>query len=95
MRLLLDTQIVLWQLQGSRTMRGSALEAIEAATELAFSVVSFAEIGVETAIGKHTSRASCASTSCAAASTSLAWRPIAASASPSSPCTTGTPSTGC
>jgi len=31
MRLLLDTQIVLWQLQGSRTVRGSAREAVEAA----------------------------------------------------------------
>jgi PIN domain nuclease of toxin-antitoxin system len=54
MRLLLDTQIVLWQLQGSRTVRGSAREAIEAATELAFSVVSFAEIGIKAAIGKLT-----------------------------------------
>ncbi len=33
-------------------MRGSALEALEAATELAFSVVSLAEIGIKTAIGK-------------------------------------------
>ncbi len=54
MRLLLDTQIVLWQLQGSRTVRGSAREAVEAATELAFSVVSFAEIGVKAAVGKLT-----------------------------------------
>ncbi len=54
MRLLLDTQIVLWQLQGSRTVRGSAREAVEAATELAFSVVSFAEIGVKAAVDKLT-----------------------------------------
>jgi PIN domain nuclease of toxin-antitoxin system len=54
MRLLLDTQIVLWQLQGSRAVRGSAREAIAAATELAFSVVSFAEIGIKAAIGKLT-----------------------------------------
>lgn len=52
MRLLLDTQIVLWQLQGSRTVRAQARIAIERATELAFSVVSFAEIGVKAAIGK-------------------------------------------
>jgi PIN domain nuclease of toxin-antitoxin system len=52
--LLLDTQIVLWQLQGSRTVRGEARVAIERATELAFSVVSFAEIGVKAAIGKLT-----------------------------------------
>jgi PIN domain nuclease of toxin-antitoxin system len=54
MRLLLDTQIVLWQLQGSQTVRGPAREAVEAATELAFSVVSFAEIGIKAAIGKLT-----------------------------------------
>jgi PIN domain nuclease of toxin-antitoxin system len=53
-RLLLDTQIVLWQLQGSRTVRGEARAAIERASELAFSVVSFAEIGVKAAIGKLT-----------------------------------------
>ena len=54
MRLLLDTQIVLWQLAGSRTVRSEARAAIERATELAFSVVSFAEIGVKAAIGKLT-----------------------------------------
>jgi PIN domain nuclease of toxin-antitoxin system len=53
-RLLLDTQIVLWQLQGSRTVRGEARAAIERASELAFSVVSFAEIGFKAAIGKLT-----------------------------------------
>jgi PIN domain nuclease of toxin-antitoxin system len=53
-RLLLDTQIVLWQLAGSRTVRSEARAAIERATELAFSVVSFAEIGVKAAIGKLT-----------------------------------------
>jgi PIN domain nuclease of toxin-antitoxin system len=53
-RLLLDTQLVLWQLQGSRTVRGEARAAIERASELAFSVVSFAEIGVKAAIGKLT-----------------------------------------
>lgn len=52
--MLLDTQIVLWQLQGSRTVRGEARVAIERASELAFSVVSFAEIGVKAAIGKLT-----------------------------------------
>jgi len=54
MRLLLDTQIVLWQLQGARTARGEARAAIERASELAFSVVSFAEIGAKAAIGKLT-----------------------------------------
>jgi PIN domain nuclease of toxin-antitoxin system len=53
-RLLLDTQIVLWQLEGSRTVRAQARAAIDRASELAFSVVSFAEIGVKAAIGKLT-----------------------------------------
>jgi PIN domain nuclease of toxin-antitoxin system len=51
-RLLLDTQIVLWQLQGTRTLGRQAQEAIESASELTFSVVSFAEIGIKAAIGK-------------------------------------------
>lgn len=52
MRLLLDTQIVLWQLSGARTVAPEARAAIERATELSFSVVSFAEIGVKSSIGK-------------------------------------------
>ena len=52
MRLLLDTHVVLWQLEGSRTLSRAARRAIADATELAFSVVSFAEVGVKAAIGK-------------------------------------------
>lgn len=52
MRLLLDTHVVLWELEGSRHVSQAAQEAIEQATELLFSVVSFAEIGVKAAIGK-------------------------------------------
>lgn len=52
MRLLLDTHVVLWQLSGARPLGVRAREAITAAAELAFSVVSFAEIGVKAAIGK-------------------------------------------
>ncbi len=52
MRLLLDTHIVLWELEGSRPLRGASREAVEQATELLFSVVSFAEIGVKAALGK-------------------------------------------
>lgn len=52
MRLLLDTHVVLWELQGARTVGPRAQEAIERAGELAFSVVSYAEIGVKAAIGK-------------------------------------------
>jgi PIN domain nuclease of toxin-antitoxin system len=51
-RLLLDTDVVLWQLSGARPLGARAREAIAAAAELAFSVVSFAEIGVKAAVGK-------------------------------------------
>ena len=52
MRLLLDTHVVLWQLSGVRSLGAHARETIAAAGELAFSVVSFAEIGVKAATGK-------------------------------------------
>jgi PIN domain nuclease of toxin-antitoxin system len=51
-RLLLDTHVVLWQLSGARSIGVRARETIAAAAELAFSVVSFAEIGVKAAVGK-------------------------------------------
>ena len=51
MRLLLDTHIVLWQLAGSDRLR-NAYDVIESATELRFSAVSCAEIGVKAALGK-------------------------------------------
>lgn len=54
MRLLLDTHVVLWQLAGTRLLGQRAVAAIRAADELAFSVVSFAEIGIKAAIGKLT-----------------------------------------
>jgi PIN domain nuclease of toxin-antitoxin system len=53
-RLLLDTHVVLWQLSGTRSLGTRATEAIAAAAELAFSVVSCAEIGVKAALGKLT-----------------------------------------
>lgn len=52
MRLLLDTHVVLWELEGTRTVGARAREAIEQASELMFSVVSFAEIGVKAATGR-------------------------------------------
>lgn len=52
MRLLLDTHVVLCQLAGSRSPSGDARDAIARASELLFSVVSFAEIGVKAATGK-------------------------------------------
>jgi PIN domain nuclease of toxin-antitoxin system len=51
-RLLLDTHVVLWELGGTRAVGPNAHDAIEQATELSFSVVSFAEIGIKAAIGK-------------------------------------------
>jgi PIN domain nuclease of toxin-antitoxin system len=51
-RLLLDTHVVLWQLSGVRSLGGRAQQTIAAAAELAYSVVSFAEIGMKAAIGK-------------------------------------------
>ncbi len=52
MRLQLATHDVLWELSGTRRVGPSAGEAIEQATEVAFSVVSLAEIGVKASIGK-------------------------------------------
>ena len=52
MRILLDTHVVLWELGGIRSVGPDSERAIRAATELAFSVVSFAEVGVKAAVGK-------------------------------------------
>jgi PIN domain nuclease of toxin-antitoxin system len=51
-RLLLDTHVVIWQQQGRLDRIGRASEVIEAAEELLFSVVSFAEMGIKAATGK-------------------------------------------
>ena len=52
MKLLLDTHVVLWQLSGVQRLAARDSETIASAAELAFSVVSFAEIDVKAAIGK-------------------------------------------
>jgi PIN domain nuclease of toxin-antitoxin system len=52
MRLLLDTNVVLWQLSGERALSRPAVEAIEGAADLLVSVVTYAEIGVKVAVGK-------------------------------------------
>jgi len=54
MRLLLDTQVVLWQLGGERTLGAEAVDAVAEADDLLLSVVSYAEIGVKVAAGKLT-----------------------------------------
>jgi PIN domain nuclease of toxin-antitoxin system len=55
LRLLLDTHIVLWQIDGKKLSR-AANEAIGNAAELFFSVVSFAEVGIKVATGKLVER---------------------------------------
>lgn len=52
MRLLLDTHVVLWQLSGERELSVLARDAIAAANDLLFSVVSFAEMGIKASVGK-------------------------------------------
>ncbi|HET7386807.1 MAG TPA: type II toxin-antitoxin system VapC family toxin [Nocardioidaceae bacterium] len=52
MRLLIDTHVVLWRASGERSISMAARTAIEEASELFVSVVSFAEIGGKVAIGK-------------------------------------------
>lgn len=52
MRLLLDTHVVLWQLSGALKLSAPAREAIAAADDLLFSVVSFAEVGIKASMGK-------------------------------------------
>ncbi len=52
MRLLLDTHVVLWELSDVRTVGARAEQELEQASEVAFSAVSFAEIGVKASIGK-------------------------------------------
>lgn len=52
MRLLLDTHILIWQQEGRLKRLGAATEVIRDASELLFSVVSFAEIGIKMAVGK-------------------------------------------
>ena len=54
MKLLLDTHVVLWRLSGVQRLGVRATETIGSAAELAFSVVSFAEIGVKAAVVKLT-----------------------------------------
>jgi PIN domain nuclease of toxin-antitoxin system len=51
-RLLLDTNILIWRQEGRLDRIGSATDALKAADELLVSVVSFIEIGVKAATGK-------------------------------------------
>ena len=52
MRLLLDTNVLIWRQEGRLDLIGSATAAIKTADELFVSVVSFVEIGVKVATGK-------------------------------------------
>jgi len=51
-RLLLDTNVLIWRQEGRLDRIGSATEAIKTADELLVSVVSFVEIGIKAATGK-------------------------------------------
>jgi PIN domain nuclease of toxin-antitoxin system len=51
-RLLFDTQILLWRMHGTRRLGHEAEQRVEDADELLVSVVSFIEIGVKAATGK-------------------------------------------
>jgi PIN domain nuclease of toxin-antitoxin system len=51
-RLLLDTQILIWQQEGHLQRIGRATEAIEAAEELLISPISFIEVGIKASAGK-------------------------------------------
>jgi PIN domain nuclease of toxin-antitoxin system len=51
-RLLLDTNIVIWQQEGHLDRFRSALDAIRTADELLVSAVSFVEVGIKVAAGK-------------------------------------------
>jgi PIN domain nuclease of toxin-antitoxin system len=53
-RLLLDTHVILWNLEGGQGLGTEAREAIEDAEMLFVSAVSFSEIGVKVAIGTLT-----------------------------------------
>lgn len=52
MRLLLDTNIVIWRYGALRPLGPRASGAIESASDLAVSVLAFVEIGVKVAVGK-------------------------------------------
>jgi PIN domain nuclease of toxin-antitoxin system len=51
-RLLLDTNVLIWRQEGRLDRIASATEAIKTADELLVSVVSFVEIGIKAATGK-------------------------------------------
>jgi len=52
MRLLLDTDVVLWRFSGLRTLGPVGQEALRDASEVAVSVIAFVEIGIKVSVGK-------------------------------------------
>jgi hypothetical protein len=93
-RLLLDTDVMLWQLSGERSLGERARETIAAAAELAFSVVSFAEIGVKRRSESSRCREICTPTCFAPACASLRCHPTTDSPSQAFRYTTAIRSTG-
>jgi len=54
LRFLLDTHVVLWELAENQAVGAKARAAMAHADELAFSVISFVEVGIKSATGKLT-----------------------------------------
>ncbi len=52
MRLLLDTNVLLWRMHGTPTLGSESREQVDGAEELFVSMVSFIEIGIKAAVGK-------------------------------------------
>jgi PIN domain nuclease of toxin-antitoxin system len=52
LRLLLDTNVLLWRMHGTPTLSAKASKQVDAADELMVSVVSFVEIGIKAATGR-------------------------------------------
>lgn len=52
MRLLLDTHVLLWRMRGRPVLSEDVEQTIRGADELLVSVITFAEIGIKTSVGK-------------------------------------------
>lgn len=93
MRLLLDTHVVLWQLSGERELSVAAQDAIEAANDLLFSVISFAEMGIKASVGTLDVPDDLQARIADAGVRTLGFRRPMGSRCPIFPCITATPST--
>ena len=95
MRLLLDTNILIWRQEGRLDRIGSATEAIKTADELVVSVISFVEIGVKAATGKLRMPAGLREQVLESGAQILGLSPEHGLSVAELPSTTATPSTAC